>query len=820
MILRIIIRAALLFLSGITVTKLSRSIAGGARRLLGAALLATAAVGPLALAQPALAQSGAAAGYEIPAQPLSSALAAFSDQSGYQVTINGALVRGQRSEGVSGSMSAGQALSRLLAGSGLSYKIVGGVVTLEPTPGSDGAVALGRLRVEGGTDQTGASGASGDAPYETAAPVSSIGSEELQTRFSGNPQTALRATPGVSTRQSSSQPGIEVNIRGMSGYGRVNAMIDGVPQAFKNVAGHEASGGSLLYIQPELLAGIDVTRGAVAGAHGSGTLTGAANFRTLSLDDVLLDGQTTGGMARLKFGDNGADFAGSISGGARFDGLWGGDGRIDVFAGVAYSETGNYKGGDGTTIPAARQSSNAPQGGLLKVTVSPNQDHDFSVGVRLYENQFNNSSYNWAVDNKTWTADYRYTPGGNWLNLAVSAYYNDTHLQYVGTTGSFAGRETRNEGYGLNATNQSKFVLGDDVDVRLSYGFSWGREDFQTIAKRGGNHPGKLDKSSLFSDAEFDFGRYSLIAGLRYDAWKMEGYRPTYAAGTGDCPGPVGGPACGNDWVGRDGGEWLPKVGVVYQATKDLELYATYSHTFRPPTTHEVFFSLVPLGNGVGSGVANNLDLDAETNKGWDLGANFKRSGIFRDGDHLRFKIGYFHNDIENFIVNDFVDVPGRGLTAMWVNRPGETVMQGLEIEGGYDARFAYANFAFAKTDTDQPVGDGAGAGNGEGSVLPDTTATLDAGVRLFDRKLILGAQARYTGEGQVAQFGVGWTPTDSYTLVDLYGSYAVNERAEVFFSVENVEDKIYGYAASSLGAHTALTGRGRTFIAGLTARF
>ncbi|WP_150131329.1 TonB-dependent receptor domain-containing protein [Caulobacter mirabilis] len=736
-------------------TKSTRNIAGGAqRRLLGAVLMATAAVGPLALARPALAQS------------------------------------------------------------------VDGATTPKPAPQPDGTIALGPVRVEAGADEAGAPGAAGDTPYKTAAPISSIDGKELQTRFSGNPQTALRATPGVSTRQSSSQPGIEVNIRGMSGYGRVNAMIDGVPQAFKNIAGHEASGGSLLYIQPELLAGIDVTRGAVAGAHGSGTLTGAANFRTLSLDDVLLEGQTVGGMVRLKLGDNGADVAGSISGGARFDGLWGGDGRIDVFAGVAYTETGDYKAGGGQPVQPGRQSSNSPQGGLLKVTVSPNQDHDFSVGVRLYENQFVNSNYTWAIDNQTWTADYRFTPGGNWLNLAVSAYYNDTHLQYVGTGGSYAGRETRNKGYGLNATNRSTLTLGDDVDVRLAYGVSWGREDFQTLAMRGGNHPGKLDKTSLFSDAEFDFGRYSLIAGLRYDAWKMKGYRPPYNAGAGDCPGPVGGPPCGDKWVGRDGGKWLPKVGVVFQATKDLELYATYAHTFRPPTTHEVFFSLAPFGNGVGSGVANNLDLDAETNKGWDLGANFKRDGLFRDDDRLRLKVGYFRNSIDNFIVNDFVNVPGRGLTAMWVNRPGETVMQGLEIEGGYDAGVAYANLAFAKTDTDQPVGDGAGAGNGEGSILPDTTATLDVGARLFERRLILGAQARYTGEGQVAQFGVGWTPTEAYTLVDLYGSYAVNQRAELFFSVENVEDKVYGYAASSFGAYSALTGRGRTFIAGLTARF
>ncbi|RWR31259.1 TonB-dependent receptor [Sinirhodobacter populi] len=718
-----------------------------------------------------------------------------------------------------------------LLGSSILAGLPGSLAAQEATSPQDGqtvasgAVVLDPLLI---TARDGSGGGQGDSIYRTPDAVSSMEAAEIQIRSGGNPQGALRMMPGVFTRQQSSQPGIEVNIRGLSGYGRVNAMIDGVPQTFRNIAGHEASGGSMLYVQPELLAGVDVARGAVAGAAGSGTLAGAANFRTLDIDDVVSEGQKQGVLTRLKFGGNGYHRSGMVAMGQRFDGLWGGMGEANYVVGTAYTVQGDYKGGHDSEIPGGqtgRASGNSPKGSLAKVEISPNAAHRFSIGWRDYDNTFRNSSYTWNVRNNTWTAGYTYDPGSRWINLDIEAYYNDSKLDYLNTTGSYAGRRTEDRTTGLNVTNRASVDwMGHPLD--LQYGVSWSQNDFQTHYARGGNSPGKLDKASLFGEAALDLGRFGLNGGLRYDHWKIDGYRAPYAAGVGDCP--AGGAACGDDWVTRDGGKLLPKIGLTFKAHEDLELYASYAHTFRPPTTHEAFFSLVPFGNGTGSGVANNLDLKPETSKTVEIGANFVRDGLFMPGDKARLKVGAFHSDIRNYIVNDFVYVPGRGTTAMWVNRSGTTGMDGIEIEGGYDLGFAYLNLAFTASNTDdQPHGDGAGSGNGEGSVLPDTVATLDIGTRLMDQRLSLGAQVRYVGEGKEAigdYSGSGitsqWTTTDAYTLVDLYGSYAVTDRVEAFLSVENVEDKKYGYAGSGYGGYAAQTGRGRTFIVGMTARF
>ncbi|WP_306151525.1 TonB-dependent receptor domain-containing protein [Roseovarius sp. MMSF_3281] len=656
---------------------------------------------------------------------------------------------------------------------------------------------------------------------------SEVSSEDLSLRYSGNPQTALESVPGAFTRQSSNQPGIEVNIRGMSGNGRVNSMIDGVPQNFKNTAGHENSGGNLVYVHPEFLSAIEVQRGVVSGPEGAGTLIGSANFRTLSLDDVLMPGKTQGGMVRLKFGDNGYNHSGLVAYGKRFDELFGGEGHVDVLLGYAASDQGDYSTGDGGELSSSRSSVNDPKGRLAKVEIAPNDAHNLKFGVRTYENTFANSSYTWDVDNTTWTADYEFDPGNDWVKLEFSAYYNDTTLQYPGDGGSYAGRMTQEETYGLSLTNRSRLTLASGAELRLNYGLSWNRDDFQTHAMRGGNHPGKLDKASMFADAELDFGRTTLFGGLRYDHWQIDGYRPPYAAGTADCP--AGGPSCGDEWVKRDGGKFLPNIGVSYEATPNLLLTASYAHTFRPPSTHEVFYSLVPFGDGVGTGITNNLNLDPETSRTFELNAAYSEHGIFRENDRLWFEVSAYASQIENYIINDLVSIPGDPYDrAMWVNVDGDVTMRGIEVEGGYDNGRFFTNLSFAINDTDdQPAGNGTGMGNGLTSSLPDHTATLDLGFRAFEERLTVGTQIRYVGE--TAQVAFDWSnypdgtysrKTDSYTLVDLYGSYALNERADIFVTVENVFDEAYGYPGGSAAGYEEMSGRGRTIIAGLTARF
>jgi iron complex outermembrane receptor protein len=143
--------------------------ARGRRPIWVAALMATTAAASLAAAaplqaQPAGASRAAGQTFDIDPQPLADALIQFGRQAGYQVSAETRLTQNIRSAGVKGQMGALQALSNLLAGTGLTYRINGTMVALEPAPkAAAGAIALGPVQVEGtvGSDTGGAIGYGG-----------------------------------------------------------------------------------------------------------------------------------------------------------------------------------------------------------------------------------------------------------------------------------------------------------------------------------------------------------------------------------------------------------------------------------------------------------------------------------------------------------------------------------------------------------------------------------------------------------------------------------------------------------------------------------
>lgn len=119
---------------------------------------------------PAEAQS-----FDIPAQPLTDALIQFGRQSGLQASTDPGLARTLRSAPVAGEMTWRQALSALLAGTGLTYSVTGSLVTLErPAAEQDsGPLVLDPLRVEGQRVLR--------TPFETSSSLTVFTEERIQS---------------------------------------------------------------------------------------------------------------------------------------------------------------------------------------------------------------------------------------------------------------------------------------------------------------------------------------------------------------------------------------------------------------------------------------------------------------------------------------------------------------------------------------------------------------------------------------------------------------------------------------------------------------
>lgn len=183
-----------------------------ATRLRGLAtslLFATTSVSTVAVFTASAAQAESQQTYNIPAGSLATALNRFSETTNIQLVYDASLTRNLTSPGIKGTMPPAVALSRLLSGSGLSYKFNNGKsVTLTKASAN---ITLGPVRV-GGTvahqDPTGPgvgyvatttmSGTKTDTPLtEIPNSIYVVTKQLMQDQQPQNVVEALRYTPGV-----------------------------------------------------------------------------------------------------------------------------------------------------------------------------------------------------------------------------------------------------------------------------------------------------------------------------------------------------------------------------------------------------------------------------------------------------------------------------------------------------------------------------------------------------------------------------------------------------------------------------------------------
>jgi len=155
-----------------------------ARPTILALCISTAATlsAPAILAQETTNRTGTTTGsesrsYSIPAQPLSDALIQFGRQSGLQVSADSHLVRGKQAAAVSGNLSAEQALSRLLAGTTLRYRINGGMVSLAA---AGDATALPAVKIGASVAENADRGTAADAYRVERASTGALGEKSLK----------------------------------------------------------------------------------------------------------------------------------------------------------------------------------------------------------------------------------------------------------------------------------------------------------------------------------------------------------------------------------------------------------------------------------------------------------------------------------------------------------------------------------------------------------------------------------------------------------------------------------------------------------------
>ncbi|EQB11105.1 TonB-dependent receptor [Sphingobium lactosutens] len=257
--------------------------------------------------------------FNIPPRTLSDALTDFGRQSGMQVNVNADQIRGRSSPGVAGRMSNAQALSHILTGTGLTWRLDNGFVTLTPAPrtaqasgDAQGRVDLGPLRVDG--EQTGSlavaqeTGADRDARrkdeiYDQDISTTFASREEVERYRGTNTADVLKGMVNVFSGDARNGGALDPSIRGIQGPGRVPVIIDGSEQALTVWRGYNGAG-NRSYIDPSLISGVQVLKGPVSTRGVNGSTGGAVVVNTLDAADILKPGQSFGIELKLEGGNN------------------------------------------------------------------------------------------------------------------------------------------------------------------------------------------------------------------------------------------------------------------------------------------------------------------------------------------------------------------------------------------------------------------------------------------------------------------------------------------------------------------------------------
>ncbi len=251
----------------------------------------------------AQAASSEAASFNIRAQELGSALNAFADRAGLRLLFPSGLVAGKRSPGLSGTFTREQGLARLLAGSDLSYRFTDArtvTITGAGSAGGGGATVEGAVQLDT-IEVSGTRVPASEVPYETPAPVAHISQQTIERFRGSSPADIFRGTPGVMSGEARNGAGsIDVNIRGMQGMGRVAVTVDGAENGIQVYQGYQGIS-NRTFVDPDLLAGADIRKGADASSRG---IAGTVAMRTLGAADVVKPGEKWGVWVKSGFGTN------------------------------------------------------------------------------------------------------------------------------------------------------------------------------------------------------------------------------------------------------------------------------------------------------------------------------------------------------------------------------------------------------------------------------------------------------------------------------------------------------------------------------------
>lgn len=680
-----------------------------------------------------------------------------------------------------------------------------------------------------------------EKPFVTGGASSS---REIKGNETQSIDSIVRSMPGTYTNTDQSQGTLQVNIRGVTGFGRVNTMIDGVSQTnFGTSADNGSVHGETIStssfgapVDSNFLVGVDVQRGGFSGGSGGNSLMGSANFKTIGVENVIDPSHVYGGigvgvLSRISYGSNGIgpSFMGAVASSIN---PHGNESKLGfLFAYSIKHSTQNYRIGGGTNIgdqntdtdgdgipdntaPFNPQTlTQTPQGYLAKIEYQPNLYNKLLLSYRKYLNSLAGRD----IDYDTYQVDYSYNPDLAFINLAFLMAFN-SGLQKYNTNAlifgnNLQGLSARNNALSFDISNTSMFHFsnfGYDVKFGINALLNSYSNTLDISKSPGADSipfqpKGKQHLLTFYIDNTFSYKLLELNVNINTTRWDLIGHR-------GKCD-EINIRCFPKNAIDIDRSGWYFNASNTLSVKlHDLFMpFLSYARTNRAPNVQEMFFS-----NNEGNSI--NPYLKPETADTYQIGFNSFQRGLLTKDDSLGLKLLYYHSRIQNYIYNDafYVEDSSSSQTSqfiMFLNSNDTAIFNGVELEINYDMPYFFSKISYSWQKSKQPIsetmlGGAEGFGYSRLSLLPQDYATIDLGIKLFDEKLIVGSIIKYTGkayrlypDGQREDTN---DPNDFFptplkqelpripTIWDLYVSYFPIKYCSVRFEVQNVLDKNY----------------------------
>ena len=736
--------------------------------------------------------------FDIPPQPLTDALALFGRQSGLQVSVDAALILGVQSPGVTGTLSPEQALGRLLAGTGIAYRMTGGNTALleravaEP---ESGPLRLNPLIVSGERVER--------TVFETSSSVVVITGEEIEdTPAFSDVEDVLDFVPNVVTAGTSNDG---PSIRGVDTSGILeggNAFLGGTrPRATITVDGRPLGFNEFIYGETSVwdLERLEVFRGPQTSAQGVNSIAGAIYVVTADPTfepEVKVQGEIgSDEQRRMSAAFSGPIVTDELAGRVAVDFQ-----RRDSF--VNFDTTADYGPNPNefenilarakllwepaalpelsTKITFSFTQSEAPQVEQVRVPFKDLESAFLNsatwrttayAGIHDLSYAF---SDNLEFSNRFSITDYKierfaFPEGNGGANIDGLQLTNETNLNWQLPDQGLSGlagvyyEQTKDE----ETADFSLFLgLGEFDDTRTSLG--------------------------LFGEVTYDVtDRLDLTAGLRYqrDNQDRDGSFGPFTVDFDETFDAL-----------------LPKFVIGYDVTDDLRVGALAVRGFNPGGTTISFID------------GSQDTFEDETV--WNFEA-FGRARLF--DDRLSLNANAFYSVYSDFQIFTIVGFTSSGDRIVEASNADKAVSYGLELTTDFQATDSFRVFAgLGLLDTEIADFSESEDPDIEGNQFeraPHVTFSIGADYELIDN-LTLGGRLRYVGSYFSDADNTQDLEAGDYVVADFQLSYAY-ENLEAYAFVNNAFDEFYVITERQVGpGRSAIVGTPREYGVGLRISF